>query len=282
MKIRLEETEQALGRRAPLNMDFNTMTAKQGEQEGVIRTDKGLWLRLRYEYGGSLELQVVDGECFRFERCDDGYWVMPLSDLHGFCYVKVILDGNWVLSPYLSIGYGDNHPMNFLDLSDDAENKVSPLKAGTVCREEYFSHITGTAKYCYVYTPREYSEGDKKYPILYLQHGYGENELGWLYQGKLAEIADRLVDAGEMEPMVIVMADGMMRCAGENGDIVHKPELFVKELLVDIMPAVESRYRIKDGGEYHAMAGLSMGSLQTSMTVFENPGLFEWLSLIHI
>ena len=104
MRIWFRETEQALGRRAPLNMDFDTMRAKTGEQEGIICTDERMYIRLRYEYGDRLELQVIDGETYPFERLGNGYWILSLADFHEFCYVKVMLDGNWVLSPYLPVG----------------------------------------------------------------------------------------------------------------------------------------------------------------------------------
>lgn len=216
MRIWFRETEQALGRRAPLNMDFDTMRAKTGEQEGIICTDERMYIRLRYEYGDRLELQVIDGETYPFERLDNGYWMLSLADFREFCYV---------------------------------------------------------------YTPPGYVDENEKYPILYLQHGYGENELGWLYQGRLAETVDRLIYSGKIKPMLIVMADGMMRCTEENGSVIHRPELFTEELIEDVMPLVENRYRVKNGGKYHAIAGLSMGSLQTCMTVFNNPGLFEWAGL---
>ncbi|WP_303944304.1 esterase family protein [Subdoligranulum variabile] len=150
---------------------------------------------------------------------------------------------------------------------------------GTICQERYTAHISQKEKCCYIYTPPGYGETAESYPVLYLQHGYGENELGWIYQGKLAEIADQLIWEEKIRPMLIVTADGMMREEKENGDIAHRPELFTEELLRDIMPLVEKRYRVKPGKDNHALAGLSMGSLQTSMTVFTNIGLFGWVGL---
>lgn len=279
MKVRVKETVQALGRRAPLNMDFDTMRAETGKQEGVFQTEEGCFLRLRYEHAEKLELEVVDGERFKFERCGDGYWQLMLSGLREFCYVKVMLDDDWVLSPYIPIGYGDNRPMNYLDISWPCENPDLTAGRGTVCQEKYVARFSGKVKNCYVYTPPGYAETKEDYPILYLQHGYGENELGWFYQGRLAEIADSLICSGKMEPMLIVTADGMMRQEEENGDIIHRPEAFAEELLRDIMPLVESRYRVKEGRDSHALAGLSMGSLQTSMVVFTHPGMFGWAGL---
>lgn len=279
MKVRVNETVQALGRRAPLNMDFDTMRAELENQEGIFWAEDGFFLRLRYEHAEKLELEVVDGRRYEFECCEDGYWQLALTDIKDFCYVKVLLDDNWVLSPYIPIGYGDNHPMNYLDVSWPCENPDPAVRRGAVCQEKYVSRCSGTVKNCYVYTPPGYAETKEDYPILYLQHGYGENELGWLYQGRLAEIADSLIRNGKMEPMLIVMADGMMRQKEENGDIIHKPEMFADELLGDIMPLVERHYRVKEGGDFHALAGLSMGSLQTSMVVFTHPGLFGWAGL---
>ena len=150
---------------------------------------------------------------------------------------------------------------------------------GTICQERYTAHISQKEKCCYIYTPPGYGETAESYPVLYLQHGYGENELGWIYQGKLAEIADQLIWEEKIRPMLIVTADGMMREEKENGDIAHRPEWFTEELLRNIMPLVEKRYRVKPGKDNHALAGLSMGSLQTSMTVFTNIGLFGWVGL---
>ena len=153
MNVRVKETVQALGRRAPLNMDFDTMRAEIGKQEGVFQTEDGPLLRLRYEHAERLELEVVDGGHFEFERCGDGYWQLTLSDIKEFCYVKVMMDGDWVLSPYIPIGYGDNHPMNYLDVSWPCESPDPAVRRGTVSQERYVSHSSGTVKNCYVYAP---------------------------------------------------------------------------------------------------------------------------------
>lgn len=279
MKVRIIETAQALGMCASLNMDFDTMRAEIGKQEGVLKTGGKAVLRLRYEQAEKLELEVVDGDRFEFTPCGDGFWQLSLDGLTEFCYVKVLLNGAWVLSPYLPIGFGDNRAMNYLDIAWPCDDPAFPDRRGTVCREKYDAGFSGKIKKCYVYTPPGYAGSTEAYPILYLQHGYGENELGWLYQGRLAETADRLICEGKMKPMLIVMADGMMRQAEENGDVIHRPEMFTTELLNDIMPFIESRYRVKQGKDFHALAGLSMGSLQTSMVIFTHPGLFGWAGL---
>lgn len=279
MRVRLNESVQALGRRAPLNMDFDSMTAAAGEQEGILNTEAGTILRLRYVHAHKLELEVVDGETYEFEKCADGYWQISLAGLETFCYIRVILDGDWVISPYLPIGYGDNRPINYLDIAWDNKDDLHSDIHGTICQERYTAHLSKREKCCYIYTPPGYMETEDDYPILYLQHGYGENELGWIYQGKLAETADRLIREEKIKPMLIVTADGMMREEKENGDIIHRPELFTEELLEDIMPLIEKRYRVKEGKENHALAGLSMGSLQTSMIVFTHIGLFGWAGL---
>ena len=165
-----------------------------------------------------------------------------------------------------------------IPLNETSQNLISNDKIQLMKKSATFIN-TSRVEIVDIDALMKYADENEKYPILYLQHGYGENELGWLYQGRLAETVDRLIYSGKIKPMLIVMADGMMRCTEENGSVVHRPELFTEELIEDIMPLVENRYRVKNGGKYHAIAGLSMGSLQTCMTVFNNPGLFEWAGL---
>lgn len=280
MKSILNESIQALSRRSPLNMDFDRMTASAGEQEGVFRTENGAFLRLRYPHAQRVQLEVVGEEkILSFTKDADGFWQLPLKGLEEFCYVRILLDGDPVLSSYLPIGFGDNHPINYLDIAWDETHGEPAAVRGTICQERYTAHISQKEKCCYIYTPPGYGETAESYPVLYLQHGYGENELGWIYQGKLAEIADQLIREEKIRPMLIVTADGMMREEKENGDIAHRPELFTEELLGDIVPLVEKRYRVIPGKDNHALAGLSMGSLQTSMTVFTHIGLFGWVGL---
>ena len=271
-------TPYALSSTPSLNMDFEPMTAEISKQEGIIKNEKGTFLRLHYENAKQVELQLFDGDRFSFSKDIDGFWILPLDDNMEFCYIKILVDGQWVLSPYLPLGYGDNHPLNFLDIA-----WVSALQEniahGSLHRHTYWSSFRQREKFAYIYTPYGYEQGKDDYPVLYIQHGYGENELGWIYQGRLCEIADRLIAQKKMVPMIIVSSDGMMSRPLENGNYTHYPKAFSDELIRDIMPSIESTYRIKKGKLFHALAGLSMGSLQTTMTLCAYPDVFSWAGI---
>ena len=122
-----------------------------------------------------------------------------------------------------------------------------------------------------MYTPPGY-DPMRRYPVLYLQHGYGENETGWIYQGHAGRIADRLIHEGRMSQMLIVMANGMARRTRPEREF----ELFPRILLEDLIPFIEGKYPVLTDKWHRAMAGLSMGSYQTSRVTLSHPGLFDY------
>ena len=217
---------------------------------------------------------VIDrfGTIFPLEKTEDGAWEGTHDLGRGFKYFFVKIDGNEVLNPYLPIGYGCCRPMNFVDVPVPGEDwdSLDDIPHGAVARRYYESAVTGKWESCLVYTPADY-DANKKYPVLYLQHGYGENETGWVYQGHLLRIADRLYADGNMEAMIIVMGNGM----AESGD-VRDNRVYPKILLTDLIPYIETNYHVYTDREHRAMAGLSMGSYQTSVVTMSHPELFAY------
>ena len=131
-----------------------------------------------------------------------------------------------------------------------------------------------------VYTPYCYEEETtKEFPVLYLQHGHGENEIGWTASGKVNFILDNLIAEKKAVPMVIVMSNGMVQTTTADGRRIVDFKLLEKQLLTDIMPYIEKKVRVGKTKEMRAMAGLSMGSLQTSITGFEHPEYFSSLGI---
>ena len=145
-------------------------------------------------------------------------------------------------------------------------------------RHVFRSSVTGKHEVCLVYLPPEF-DYRKEYPVLYLQHGYGENETGWIYQGHAGRIADRLLHEGRMEEMIIVMGNGMVSETGKEKDRRLASILFHQILLSDLIPFIEAKYPVKTDKWSRAMAGLSMGSYQTSLVTLANPVMFGYAGL---
>ena len=163
---------------------------------------------------------VIDrfGTLFPLSPVEDGAWEGTFDMGTGFLYFFLKVDGADVLCPYLPIGYGCCRPMNFVDVPvadmkgwDDLEG----VEHGAVTRRYFYSTVTGKHEICLVWTPPAYDPA-KAYPVLYLQHGYGENETGWIYQGHAGRIADRLLAEGKMKEMIIVMGNGMAKPKDES------------------------------------------------------------------
>ena len=212
-------------------------------------------------------------------RGEDGMWQGDLDLGRGFKYFFLKIDGADVLCPYLPIGYGCCRPMNYLDIPVPGEDwdALDGVEHGAVTRRYYPSAVTGKQEICLVYTPPKYDPA-RRYPVLYLQHGYGENETGWVYQGRVNRIADQLLAQGRMREMIIVMGNGMTRAA-DAGDAGRGHALFTDVLVEDLIPFIESTYNVYTDKWNRAMAGLSMGSMQTSVVTLTHPDMFGYAGL---
>ena len=165
---------------------------RDGDQRYEILEGGKVFLRLKAPGASSVEIDQF-GKRFPLCKKDGDMWEAVASLGCGFQYIFLKVDGCDVLSPYLPIGYGCCRPMNFIDIPVPGEDwdALEGVPHGAVTRHCYESTVTGKHEVCLVYTPAGF-RADKKYPVLYLQHGYGENETGWVYQGHAAMIADRL------------------------------------------------------------------------------------------
>ncbi|HEY6226171.1 MAG TPA: alpha/beta hydrolase-fold protein [Verrucomicrobiae bacterium] len=145
---------------------------------------------------------------------------------------------------------------------------------GTVHSHTYRSKAVGRLREMAVYTPPGYEHGTKKYPLLVLQHGSGDNQATWVVHGKAHWIIDNLIAQKKGEPMVVVMLDGHAGSPGLGG---NNTEMFEKDLLEDVLPFVEETYRVKKGPENRGIVGLSMGGGQSLTVGLKHLDKFAWV-----
>lgn len=218
-----------------------------------------------------------------FVKGDDGAWIgysRPLDE--GFHYYELIIDGAHVPDPNSKYYFGamrwgsgieiPAHDRDFYALKNVPHGQV---------REIYFhSESTDSERRAFVYTPPGYdSSQEERYPVLYLQHGWGENEYGWSVQGHAGLIMDNLIAAGKAKPFIIVMTYGMtneIRMGGlRNFDIKDFETVLVDELV----PHIDKNFRTLIDQPNRAMAGLSMGSMETKSITLRNLDKFSHIGL---
>lgn len=218
------------------------------------------------------KVQIDLGRLYDMKKDADGVWTCTTDpQTEGFHYYFLVVDGVKVADPCSETFYGCSMMSSGVEIPYPAEKQARyELKAdvphGQVARLRYQSKVTGSWKNMYVYTPAGYETSGKSYPVLYLQHGGGEDERGWSNQGLTDIILDNLIAESKAKPMIVVMMDG-------NG------QDFTSELLTDGIPFVESHYRTVKTADGRALAGLSMGGIQTLNASIMHPELFSYVGV---
>lgn len=212
---------------------------------------------------------------------DDGYWQVKLSGIPtGFHYHLYYIDGTAVTNSLVPYAYGCNQAVNFFEVPgiDSDFYLLNNISHGSVEMAYYFSRETGRTRNCWVYLPPDYhSAVQKHYPVLYLHHGGGENEGGWIWQGKINCIMDNLLASNECAEMIIVM--NCIYAYGSKGALDNTVGNYDSVLINDCIPFIQSRYRVKTADNCRAIAGLSMGSYQTVMTSMKHLGFFPYIGI---
>ena len=199
---------------------------------------------------------------------DDGVWSATIGPLQPDLYSYwLTLNGVRIADPRNPDIYASSSsPASLVLVPGQAAEflKVKPVPHGAVASLWYHSSLLGQERRLQVYTPPGYGEDDRNYPVLYLMHGGGSNDIDWSVQARAGFILDNLLANDAVEPMIVVMPDGKVGMPHPGADPLER------ELLDDIIPLVEGRYRTRTGREGRAMAGFSMGGVQTL-----NVGLFH-------
>jgi enterochelin esterase-like enzyme len=158
--------------------------------------------------------------------------------------------------------------------------QVRNVPHGTVKSHEYKSKSLGTDRKVMVYTPPDYEKSTVRYPVLYLLHGAGSDETSWTQRGQAHVILDNLIAEGKLKPLVVVMPFGFAaaRAPGARGDAAENKmqrEGFTKDFLGDVIPMIESNFRVYADREHRAIAGLSLGGAQALALGLSHTELFS-------
>lgn len=228
--------------------------------------------------GGSFPDTPID-----LVKGEDGWWSVTVPGLESaFHFCNFYVDGSRALNPYMPYGYGFGRVMNFFELPDKYSDFYlfhDDIPHGSVRMNYFYSETVGDWRTCWVYTPPGYLENkEKRYPVFYLQHGGGEAETGWLWQGKIHYIMDNLIAQGICRKAIVVMNNGyaFVRSAIENPNMGSIGEVIVH----DCVPFIDKKYRTIPDRKMRAMAGLSMGGFQTQEVVFRHPDVFANLAML--
>ena len=226
---------------------------------------------------------------------DKGVWTGECAPQdEGFHYYQLNIDGASVPDPNSLYFYGASRWGSGIEIpaKDQDFYALKNVPHGQVCEHLYFSKTNNNIRRCFVYTPPEYDKDiTTRYPVLYLQHGGGEDETGWSNQGKANLIMDNLIAEGKAKPFIIVMDNGTWRMperarTAPQGERPAGPwppqgwaDGFMKTLLEDIIPMIDANYRTQADQLHRAMAGLSMGGMQTRIITLANPDVFSYVGI---
>ena len=229
----------------------------------------------------------LGGKKYDMQKGEGGAWTVTTSpQVPGYHYYSLVVDGVSVADPASQTFYGCSRWSSAIEIKeagmDDFE--VQDVKHGEVRTVYYFSKVDGAWRPLMVYTPAGYNESQQAYPVVYIQHGGGEDHRGWMEQGRTAQIMDNLIAAGKAKPMIVVSSNSNVqsRNGGFGGGYSWQGmQTFRSELLENVIPFVEKTYRVKKDRKNRAMCGLSMGGGQSyyiglrDPEVFANVGVFS-------
>lgn len=216
-------------------------------------------------------------------RGDDGVWSLTSpAVIPGFHYYALVVDGVRVNDPGSDTFFGTGRPTSGVEIPEKGVDfyHAKDVPHGEVRSRWYASKVTGQTRHIMVYTPPGYEDDAKKrYPVLYLQHGGGEDETGWTKQGRVNFILDNLIAEKKAVPMIVVMEKGYAARAGAapaaGGPGRGDGGAFEDVVLKDLIPLIDATYRTNPTREQRAIAGLSMGSGQAMQIGMTHPDTFS-------
>jgi len=269
--------------------DFSPSTLNQpGKQYPQVNSEGRV--RASIHAPQALKVQLdIGGVRYDLKKDDKGIWTGESEPQdEGFHYYQLVIDGAQVPDPGSLYFYGASRWGSGIEIpaKDQDFYSLKNLPHGQVRENLYFSEITQSWRRCFVYTPPDYESNlSTRYPVLYLQHGMGEDETGWSVQGRANLILDNLISEKKAVPMIVVMDKGYASRPGQSSSgSSGRPQggpagipAFEEVLIKEIIPMIDATYRTMSDRSHRAMAGLSMGANQTIQITMNNLGLFSYI-----
>jgi len=308
----------AVSASAQVTEDFKpASTNQEGKQYPMVNSQRMVRAQISAPEANSVKLDI-GGVKYEMKKDANGVWTGESAPQdEGFHYYQLNIDGASVPDPGSKYYYGASRWGSGIDIpaADEDFYTVKNVPQGSVNEVYYYSSVTQQMRHGYIYLPAEYyANPTKKFPVLYLQHGMGENETGWSAQGKTGIIMDNLIAAGKAQPFIIFMDNGLNarkpgeqpmgfggpRPGGQRPQGGARPAggqrprmsgadfakmarrmggAFEEVLIKDIIPMVEKNYRVIADADHRAMAGLSMGGMQTHGITLNNPKTFAYVGI---
>lgn len=308
----------AVSASAQVTEDFKpASTNQEGKQYPMVNSQRMVRAQISAPEANSVKLDI-GGVKYEMKKDANGVWTGESAPQdEGFHYYQLNIDGASVPDPGSKYYYGASRWGSGIDIpaADEDFYTVKNVPQGSINEVYYYSSVTQQMRHGYIYLPAEYyANPTKKFPVLYLQHGMGENETGWSAQGKTGIIMDNLIAAGKAVPFIIFMDNGLNarkpgeqpmgfggpRPGGQRPQGGARPAggqrprmsgadfakmarrmggAFEEVLIKDIIPMVEKNYRVIADADHRAMAGLSMGGMQTHGITLNNPKTFAYVGI---
>jgi len=253
-------------------------------------------IRVKAPDATKVRLNFWSGPKLDMEKQADGFWTVTTPPLvPGLHYYSLIIDGAEVSDINSHEFFGGGKYASMVEVPEPGTTyySIQEVPHGQVREVWYNSKVTGTWRHALVYLPPDYDTLVKvRFPVLYLQHGAGEDETGWVRQGRANFILDNLLATNSCKPMIIVMAYGYARRAGQaasdlTGKPLGSPEMmkamqdmaaaFEDDVTQVLIPYVDSTFRTLSDRDHRAMAGLSMGGMQTFQITLDHLDLFSYI-----
>jgi enterochelin esterase-like enzyme len=257
---------------------YPASTNVRGVKYPQILPDSRAIFRVKAPDAQKVQLDLV--RKYDMVRNNEGIWEVITDSLsEGFHYYSLLVDGLAVADPASETFYGMGRMASGIEVpfSGDTYYSIKDVPHGEICIKYYYSTVLNVWRRFYIYKPAGYDTNiSEKYPVLYILHGGGEDERGWASQGKTDLIMDNLIAAKKAKPMLVVMPDGNVNIQGFGENTL---KLFERELKLCIIPFIEKNYRAETTSSNRALAGLSMGGIQTLYAGMNNTDLFSYLGV---